>query len=171
MTLQIIKYGNYILRKECVNITLDYPDLPYIIDNMWITMFFNKGAGLAAPQVNLSIRLFIVDSLKKVFINPTIINESEETCSMIEGCLSIPGIKESVIRPVSIEMEYFDEDFIKHTEVFTGDDARVIQHEYDHIEGILFIDYLSPLKKKLIQGKLTSIKNTKSKLTNGTINK
>ena len=159
MILPIVPYGNSMLRRKCDNIEKGYPNLSTIIDNMWITMFASNGIGLAAPQVNLPIRLFIIETLKKVFINPEIVDKSLDSSLMKEGCLSIPGIGENIERPNSITIKYYDEDFILHKDNFDGMDARVIQHEYDHIEGKLFIDYVTGLKRKLIKGKLNDIVN------------
>ena len=159
MILPIVPYGNSMLRRRCDNIEKGYPNLLSIIDNMWITMFASNGIGLAAPQVNLPIRLFIVETIKKVFINPEIIDRSLDTCLMKEGCLSIPGIGENIERSSRITIKYRDEDYKLHKDSFEGIDARVIQHEYDHIEGKLFIDYVTGLKRKLIKGKLNDIVN------------
>lgn len=180
MILPIIAYGDPVLRKTGKEITKDYPDLDKLITNMWDTMYEAYGVGLAAPQVNYSIRLFIIDptpfaddesltiaekevlgSLKKVFINPTIIIEEGEEWAFNEGCLSIPEIREDVFRKPKITIEYQDEDFNSFRETYEGLAARVIQHEYDHIEGILFTDKLSSLKKRLIKGKLNDISKGK----------
>ena len=176
MILPIIAYGDPVLRKMGQGITKDYPDLEKLIINMWDTMYEAYGVGLAAPQVNYSIRLFIIDpspfaedenltdpekevlgNLKKVFINPKIIAEEGEEWAFNEGCLSIPEIREDVFRKPKITIEYQDEDFNSFRETYEGLAARVIQHEYDHIEGILFTDKLSSLKKRLIKGKLHEI--------------
>lgn len=160
MILPIVPYGKNILRKKCVEVSQDYPGLTSIIDNMWATLSSTYGVGLAAPQVNLGVRMFIIDGdTKKTFINPYISSYSVETCVMTEGCLSIPGIGEKIQRPSSINISYFDIDFMEHIEFFDGLDARIIQHEYDHIEGKLFIDYLSGLSKRLIKSKLNNIMN------------
>ena len=176
MILPIIAYGDPVLRKETEEITKDHPKLDAIIENMFETMYEARGIGLAAPQVSLSIRLFIVDAtpfhddedfteeeqnflatFKRAFINPRIIEESGDEWAFNEGCLSIPEVREDVFRQPEIVMEYQDENFKKHKETFKGIVARIIQHEYDHIEGILFTDKLSPLKKRLIKGKLSNI--------------
>ncbi len=170
MILPITLYGDPVLKKRADAIDATYPNLSDIIKNMWQTMYGASGVGLAAPQVSLSIRLFIVDTLqlkdnkkmefdgiKKVFINPTILSETGEEWKYEEGCLSIPGIREDVFRKETIQIHYFDENFNEHTEEFNSLNARVIQHEYDHIEGILFTDKLKPLKRKLLLGKLTKI--------------
>lgn len=180
MILPIIAYGDPVLRKPGQEITKDYPDLDKLIINMWDTMYEAYGVGLAAPQVNYSIRLFMIDpspfaedenltdpekevlsNLKKVFINPKIIAEEGEEWAFNEGCLSIPEIREDVFRKPRITIEYQDEDFNKLRETYEGLAARVIQHEYDHIEGILFTDKLSSLKKRLIKGKLSDISKGK----------
>ncbi len=175
MVIPIRVLGDVVLRKKCEKINSDYPELTTLIDNMFETMKAAYGVGLAAPQIGLPIRLFIVDvspmaddeeykdisqelkSFKKVFINAKIINQSGTKWKFNEGCLSIPNIREDVERLNTIEIEYFDENFVKHKEIFSDIRARVIQHEYDHIEGILFTDHLSSLKKKLIKRKLENI--------------
>jgi peptide deformylase len=175
MILPIVAYGNPVLKKGAKNITQDYPELDQFIYNMWETMYKASGVGLAAPQVGVGIRLFVVDAspfaedeelsqeekeqlsgFKKVFINPEL-EESGEEWAFNEGCLSIPEVREDIYRQEKIHITYFDEKFKEHQETFTGLPARVIQHEYDHIEGILFTDKLSPLKKRLIKGKLNNI--------------
>ena len=180
MILPVVAYGDPVLRKKGKENTQDYPKLDELIENMWETMYGAYGVGLAAPQIGLPIRLFIIDTspfaedeelsaeekkelegLKKVFINPTIISEEGDEWAFNEGCLSIPEIREDVFRKPDISIEYYDEDFNKHTENYTGLAARVIQHEYDHIEGILFTDKLSSLKKRLIKGKLANISKGK----------
>lgn len=182
MILPIIGYGDPVLRKKGEDITRDYPELKETISNMFETMYNAYGVGLAAPQVGLAIRLFIIDTkpfsededlnkeeqetlsqFKKVFINPLIIKEEGEEWGFNEGCLSIPEVREDVYRKEKITIEYYDEDFNKKTEVYDGLIARVIQHEYDHIEGILFTDRLSSLKKKLIQKKLQNIMEGKTR--------
>lgn len=172
--LPIVGYGNAVLRKKAVNITKDYPGLPEIIQNMFATMYSSEGVGLAAPQVNLSIRLFIVDGksfadedpqlndFRRVFINPQIMEESGEEWTFNEGCLSIPGIREDVLRKPVVTLKYIDENFKEHTESFNGIAARIIQHEYDHLEGVLFIDHLSAFKRRLLKGRLDDI--TKGKV-------
>ena len=176
MILPIRAYGDTVLRKKAHDISPDYPELKELIDNMFETMNAAHGIGLAAPQIGLDIRLFIVDvtplaaddedyediadelkDFKKVFINARILEESGNEWKFNEGCLSIPDVREDVSRKETILIEYFDENFVKHTETFSDIRARVIQHEYDHIEGVLFTDKLSPLKKKIIKGKLTKI--------------
>ena len=168
-------YGDPVLRKKCKDITPDYPELKTLIDNMFETMYDAHGIGLAAPQIGLDIRLFVIDirplaededyldiadklkDFKKVFINARILEESGKEWKFNEGCLSIPDVREDVLRKETILIEYLDENFVKHTETFSDMRARVIQHEYDHIEGILFTDKLSVLKKKIIKGKLNKI--------------
>lgn len=180
MILPIIAYGDPVLRKETEAITKDYPKLDELIGNMFETMYDARGVGLAAPQIGEAIRLFVVDAtpfeddedlseeeqkfvstFKKVFINAKILEESGDEWAFNEGCLSIPDVREDVFRQPNIVLEYQDENFKKHTESFSGIVARIIQHEYDHIEGILFTDKLSPLKKRLIKGKLANISKGK----------
>jgi peptide deformylase len=173
MILPIVAYGHPILKKVGSIIDNNYPEISSLIENMWETMYNAKGVGLAAPQIGLSVRLFIVDTIqiekegseftgmKKVFINPQLLEETGKEWSYEEGCLSIPNIHGDVIRLDQVRLKYFDEAFIEHTESFDGINARVIQHEYDHIEGKLFIEKLNPLKRRLIQKKLESIKKGK----------
>jgi len=170
MILAITAFGDPVLKKKAIDISADYPKLKELIANMYKTMYNAEGVGLAAPQVGLSIRLFIVDTeqledeskknfkgIRQAFINPQILEESGEVWKYEEGCLSIPGIRGDVWRQPKVRIKYQDEDFNWKEEVFDGMNARVIQHEYDHIEGILFTDHLLPLKKKLIAGKLAKI--------------
>ena len=166
MIYPVIIYGDPVLRKRAEEITKDYPELPKLIEDMFETMYKSNGVGIAAPQIGKSIRIFVVDGspmdeeledFKKVFINPEILEESEEEWKFEEGCLSIPGLREKVERPEEITLHYFDENFQEHEEVFDGLKARIIQHEYDHLEGILFTDHLSAFKKSLIKGKLNAI--------------
>ena len=175
MVLPIIGYGSIVLKTKAKEITADYPELNKLISDMYETMYDASGVGLAAPQIGKSIRLFVIDtspfdsddfeqnsgfevkSVKKTFINPVIINESGENSSFEEGCLSIPNIREHINRKSDITIRYQDENFIDHQETFAGILARVIQHEYDHLEGTLFTDKISPFKKKLIKGKLNNI--------------
>lgn len=169
MKYPVTVYGDPLLRKKAKPVDKDYEGLKEIIENMWETMYYSDGVGLAAPQVGLSIRIFIVDAssgadeepelkdFKKVFINPEIIETTGEEWIMNEGCLSLPEIREDVERPDVVRIKYFDENFVEHEEEFKGFAGRVIQHEYDHLDGILFIDYLSPLKKRLLKSKLNSI--------------
>ncbi|KVV15217.1 peptide deformylase [Flavobacterium sp. TMP13] len=176
MILPIIGYGDPVLRKVGENVTAEHPNLKETITNMYETMSNACGVGLAAPQVALPLRLFVIDtapfsddedleeeeqkelkSFRKTFINAKIIKEEGELWSFNEGCLSIPDVREDVFRHEKITIEYCEEDFVMKTEVFDGLIARVIQHEYDHIEGVLFTDKISSLKKRLIQKKLKNI--------------
>ena len=175
MILPIVAFGTPILRKKCVDITPEYPELETLLANMWETMYEASGVGLAAPQINKAIRLFLIDTtpfvddeeeteeviVKQTFINARIIEESGEKWDFNEGCLSIPEIREDITRKSSIMIEYFDENFKQHTDVFDGLAARVIQHEYDHINGVLFIDKISPLRKRMIRSKLIDISKGK----------
>ena len=173
MKLPIYIYGHPVLREMGVDITPEYEGLSELISNMWETMYFSDGIGLAAPQIGRAIRLFVIDAdpmkedfpeckgLKQTFINARIISRSEESQAENEGCLSIPGIHEKVTRPSTITIEYLDENFQPHTETYSGFAARVIQHEYDHIEGILFIDQIAAIRKQLIKGKLTNLQKGK----------
>lgn len=181
MILPITAYGNSILRQRCEDITPDYPELKELIGNMWETLYASHGVGLAAPQINKPIRLFLVDTvhvmnqmddeekkeyegdegIKEVFINAHITKLDGEPWAYEEGCLSIPKIREDVDRPETVTISYMDEHFQPQEKTFTGLSARVIQHEYDHIEGKLFIDYLKPLKKRLLQKRLKDISRGK----------
>lgn len=173
MIYPIVIYGNPVLRKVAKDIEKDYPDLEKFIEDMWDTMYVSDGVGLAAPQVGKSVRLFVIDGspfsedepdldgFKKVFINAKITDTSDEEIGMNEGCLSIPLLREDVNRPVKIRIEYYDENFEFHDEWFDGMIARVIQHEYDHLEGIMFTDKVAPIKKRLIKGKLQAISKGK----------
>jgi len=180
MLLPIIAYGHPVLKRKAEVISKDFPNLKELIDNMFETMYNASGVGIAAPQIGQSIRLFIVDtspfseddslsdkeknqlkSFKKIFINPEIIEQSGDDWSFDEGCLSIPNIRESVLRQPEIKIQYFDENFIKHVQSFDGLLARVIQHEYDHVEGVLFTDKLSSFKKQLLKKKLLKISSGK----------
>lgn len=174
MQLPIYLYGNQVLRKATQPITPDYPGLNDLIANMFETMSKADGVGLAAPQVGLSIRLFVLDltpmadenekyaDYKKTFINPEILTFSEDTCTMEEGCLSVPDIHENVSRSNSIRIRYQDEHFVNHEDTFEGYEARVIQHEYDHLEGKVFTDRVSPIRKQLIKSKLVGIAKGKT---------
>ena len=179
MILPVVAYGDPVLKKEGKEITKDFPKLNELIDNMFETMYEASGVGLAAPQIGESIRLFVIDAspfaepdeeddepdpraegldgLKKVFINPIIEEESGEEWGFNEGCLSIPKIREEVFRKEKITISYYDENWALKEEVYDGYAARIIQHEYDHIDGILFTDHLSPLKKRLLKNKLQNI--------------
>ncbi len=180
MTLPIVAYGDPVLRKVGKEINKQYPQLDELLTNMWETMYNANGVGLAAPQIGLPIRLFLVDTtpfaddeelseeerkklngFKKAFINAKIEKEVGEEWTFNEGCLSIPDIREDIKRMDTITVSYLDENFKEHTETYDGLLARVIQHEYDHIEGILFTDKLSPLKKRLLKGRLNNISKGK----------
>jgi len=175
MILPIVAFGSPILRKKCIDIDSEYAELELLIKDMKETMHEANGVGLAAPQINIKIRLFLIDTaaffedqeepdekiIRKVFINPIIIEEKGEDWKYNEGCLSIPDIREDVIRKSIITIKYFDENFKKHTNTYTGLTARVIQHEYDHIEGVLFTDKISALRKRMIKGKLLDISKGK----------
>jgi peptide deformylase len=184
MILPIVAYGAPVLRKMCKDIDADYPGLDKLIEDMWETMYASNGVGLAAPQINKDIRLFVMDSvqifenleedelglypdgpgIKKVFINAHIVDLEGEEWAYNEGCLSIPKIREDVYRQETVILQYLDEQFVEHTESFNGITARVILHEYDHIDGKLFIDYIKPLRRKLLQGKLNDINKGKIKV-------
>lgn len=169
MILPIYLYGQPVLREVCEDIPQDYPNLNTLIENMFETMYEAEGIGLAAPQIGLNKRIFVIDleplaeddakyaGFKKVFINPQIIEYIGEEVKMEEGCLSIPGIHEAVLREGTIRIQYFDENFVKYDEVYSDFFARCIQHEYDHIEGKLFIDKISPIRKQLIKKKLDNM--------------
>lgn len=182
MIVPIVGYGDPVLRKVGEEISADYPNLKGIIDNMYDTMYNAYGVGLAAPQIGLAIRLFVIDTepfsdsedltkeeqeqlkgFKKTFINAKMLKEEGEEWGFNEGCLSIPDVREDVYRNEKITIEYYDEDFNKKTEVYDGLIARVIQHEYDHIEGILFTDLISTLKRTLIKKKLQNIMDGKAR--------
>lgn len=184
MILPIVAYGAAILRKPAMDITKEHEGFEQLLADMWETMYYSNGVGLAAPQINKDIRLFVVDSaqvfehledgekgkypdgpgIKKVFINAHAVAYDGEEWSYNEGCLSIPKIREDIMRPDSITLNYLDENFEPHTETFYGITGRIIQHEYDHTEGKLFIDYLKPLKKKMLKGKLNDISKGKTKV-------
>jgi len=169
MILPIVAYGHPTLRRVAEDIEKGHPGLQELIDNMFETMYYSEGVGLAAPQVNQSIRLFIIDTapyeqehpelkgFKKVFINPYIIEESGEEWAFNEGCLSIPEIREDVMRKPELRLQYQDMDFNEHDEKFNGILARIIQHEYDHLEATLFVDRISSLRKMLLRRKLNDI--------------
>ncbi|MCM4168777.1 Peptide deformylase [Arenibacter antarcticus] len=183
MILPIIAYGDPVLRKVAEDIAQDYPNLEGLISNMWDTMYNANGVGLAAPQIGLPIRLFMVDTtpfsddeeleekeqkalkdFKRVFINAHIVEETGEEWAFNEGCLSIPDIREDVSRKDTLTISYLDADFKPCTETYDGLLARVIQHEYDHIEGVLFTDKLSTLKKRLLKSRLVNISKGKVKV-------
>jgi len=177
MILPVVAYGHPVLRKVCEDITPDYPGLQQLIADMWETMYHANGVGIAAPQVNRPIRLFVVDTIqivegfddedrrrhpserpvKQVFINARKMEESGNPWAYNEACLSIPKVREDITRGETLRLRYLDEHFNEHEETFDGITARVILHEYDHIDGKLFIDYLPPLKKRLIKKKLEDI--------------
>jgi peptide deformylase len=170
MIYPITAFGDPVLKAKAKEIPNDYADLKKLVADMFDTMYNAHGVGLAAPQISKSLRLFVIDSapfaedeaakaagVKRAFLNPKIIQEEGEPWAFEEGCLSIPGVRENVVRKPKITISYFDEDWQQHEETFDGMPARIIQHEYDHIEGVLFTDYLSALKKRLLKGRLTKI--------------
>lgn len=171
MILPIYAYGQPVLKKVAEEIDKDYPGLQELIENMWETMYNADGVGLAAPQIGLSIRLFMIDTtqirddyedgIKQVFINAEKIEENGKNWPYEEGCLSIPDVRGEVERPETVTIEYYDENFVLHEKTFDGMNARVIQHEYDHIDGILFTDKLKPIKKRLVKKKLDNVKKGK----------
>jgi len=173
MIYPIYLYGHPVLRRATEEVTPEYPNLKEVIENMFATVGKASGIGLAAPQVGLAIRLFIVDldpfkdeypeyaGMRKVVINPEFLERSEETVVMEEGCLSVPDINEKVERSVKVKVKYYDENFVEHIEEHDDWMARVMQHEYDHIDAHLFIDRISPLRRRLIKGKLTAIQKRK----------
>jgi peptide deformylase len=177
MILPVVAYGDPVLRKIGEDIDKDYPNLDKLIENMWDTMYNAEGVGLAAHQIGKPIRLFVIDAspfveegdedyefvkdFKRVFINAKIVEEKGEEWGFNEGCLTIPDVHEDVYRHETIVIEYYDENWNFHSEEISGLAARVVQHEYDHIEGILFTDHLSGLKKRLIKGKLNNISKGK----------
>ena len=173
MKLPIYIYGHPVLREVGTDISPDYEGLQQLLEDMWETMYFSDGIGLAAPQIGRAIRLFVIDAdpmaesypeckgLKQTFINARIVESSEETLAEDEGCLSIPGIHERVTRPATITIEYVDANFEPHRETYSGFAARVIQHEYDHIEGVLFTDKIAAIRRQLIKGKLTNLQKGK----------
>lgn len=180
MILPIVAYGDPVLKKKAVEIDKDYPKLEALIANMYETMYGASGVGLAAPQIGLAIRIFLVDAspfaededltedekaqlidFKKTFINPVILEEEGDEWVFNEGCLSIPDVREDVFRQPKIKIQYQDEDFNTNVEEYDGLIARIIQHEYDHIEGVLFTDKLSSFKKRLLKGKLQNISKGK----------
>ena len=173
MILPIYAYGQAVLRKKGEFIDRDYPDLERLISDMWETMYHASGVGLAAPQIGRPIRLFLVDTIqlmeegeegqgiKKVFINAEKVEEAGTPWTYEEGCLSIPEVRGDVDRPPQIRLRYVDEDFERREEVFTGMNARVVQHEFDHIDGVLFVERLKPLKRRLIRRKLDNIRKGK----------
>ncbi|SDB20674.1 peptide deformylase [Flavobacteriaceae bacterium MAR_2010_188] len=180
MILPIVAYGDPVLKKKCEEVSPEHPELKEHIANMYETMYHAKGVGIAAPQIALPLRIFIVDTspfaedddfteeeknalkdFRKTFINAEILEEEGEEWAFNEGCLSIPEVREDVYRQPKIKIQYVDENFVVHTETYDGLIARVIQHEYDHIEGKLFTDKLSSFKKRLLKGKLNNISKGK----------
>jgi peptide deformylase len=180
MIYPIYVYGTPVLRKKTVEIGRDYPDLQKLITDMYETMKYSEGVGLAAPQIGLAIRLFVVDAtgsgkeeegfdeddedlsdFKKAFINPKITKYWGDVWTFNEGCLSIPDLREDVDRPEKVRIQYYDEAFNFHDEEFDGVRARIIQHEYDHLEGIMFVDKINPLRKRLVTGRLNAISKGK----------
>ncbi|MFW5793639.1 MAG: peptide deformylase [Bacteroidota bacterium] len=169
MILPIVAYGDPVLTTKAEEIKADQAGLQELISDMWETMYYAEGVGLAAPQIGQSIKLFIVDAdpfaedepdlkgFKKVFINPVITEKSGEDVLFNEGCLSFPGLREDIYRKPDIKIKYFDENFIEHEEQYSGIAARIIQHEYDHIEGIVMVNRISPLKRRIIKNKLGNI--------------
>lgn len=169
MILPIYTYGNPVLRKIAEPISADYPNLKELVNNMYETMYNAEGVGLAAPQIGLPIRVIVIDlapfkedrpelgDFKITLINPEILEESEEEIAFDEGCLSIPGISETVVRPEYIKIRYFDTDFVEHELELDDFKARVVQHEFDHLEGRLFTDRVKPLRRQLLKSKLTNI--------------
>ena len=184
MKLPIVAYGHPVLRTMCPDITPEYPELKKLIADMWETMYHSNGVGVAAPQINKAIRLFVVDTvqivegfdeddikefpnekgIKAVFINAHKIEETGEPWAYNEGCLSIPKVREDVLRGERVRLSYLDENFVAQEAEFDGITARVILHEYDHIDGKLFIDYIAPLKKRLLKKKLDDITNGKVRM-------
>jgi peptide deformylase len=169
MIYPIVVYGHPILKKIAAEIDKDFPDLNQLIADLFETMYYSEGLGLAAPQIGKSIRIFVIDGrpaaedepsladFKKAFINPHITERSGDLMPMNEGCLSIPNLREEVLREAYVRINYYDENWQFHDEQFEGYKARIIQHEYDHLDGILFPDRLTPLRRRLLKGKLTAI--------------
>jgi peptide deformylase len=174
MILPITVYGNPVLRKVCTEIDKNYEGLQELIENMFETMHTAEGVGLAAPQIDRAIRLFVIDAnvmaeddpsllgFKRAFINAKIVSQEGEVWAFNEGCLSIPGVREDVLRPEKIHIQYYDENWEYHDEWMEGVQARIVQHEYDHVEGIMFTDKIAPIKKRILKGKLTGM--TKGKV-------
>ena len=183
MILPIVAYGHPTLKAVAQDITPDYPELEKLLSDMWETLAHSEGVGLAAPQVNKSIRLFIVDGnpfypdypdgkdFKQVFINAELLETFGDDVPFKEGCLSVPNIYEEVMRPDGIRIKYLDENFVEHVEEFTGIRARIIQHEYDHLEGRVFTDRLSPIKKMVIKRQLNDIASGKFRADYKTVRK
>lgn len=181
MTYPIVIYGHPVLRKTARDIDREYPDLKQLISDMFETMYNSEGLGLAAPQIGKSIRIFIIDGapageddpelaeFKRAFINPHIIERTGDLMPMTEGCLSIPNMREEVNREFRIRIKYYDENWEFHDEVYEGYKARIIQHEYDHLDGILYTDKVNPLRKRLIKNKLIAISKGKFEVSYKTI--
>ena len=177
MILPVYLYGQPVLRKEAGEVPMDYPDLKQLVANMFETMYNADGVGLAAPQVGLSLRLLVIDAdvmgddfpeckgFKRAMINPVFLEKSEEEVLMEEGCLSLPGVHEKVARSVKVRVKYLDEDLVEHDEIVEGYLARVMQHEFDHLDGKMFIDHLSPLRRQMIKGKLNAMLKGKAHCT------
>jgi peptide deformylase len=173
MILPIVAYGHPVLKKIAVDIDREYPELQTVIADMYETMYHTSGVGLAAPQINKSIRLFVVDTnpfapdypdgkdFKQTFINPQVISTFGDDVPFTEGCLSLPNLYEEVIRKDSVRIKYLDEQFVEHEEVFSGIRSRVIQHEYDHLQGHVHVDRINPIRKLLLNGKLRDISEGK----------
>ena len=171
MIYPVTVFGDPILRKKAIPITKDFQDLKGFVQNMFETMYNSDGVGLAAPQVGQAIRIFVLDTtaaeedelpgIKQAFINPEILKKSGDEWVMNEGCLSLPEIREDVLRPETVQIKYLDEDFNEHDEIYSGFSSRVIQHEYDHLDGIMFVDYLNPLKRRILKSKLIAISKGK----------
>lgn len=174
MIMPIYLYGHSELRKPTEELDRDYPELGQLIENMFQTMYRAEGIGLAGPQVGLSLRLFVVDGTplkedmpdmiegRRVFINPRIVEQSEETAQYEEGCLSLPGVHEKVSRPARITVHYYDELWAEHTDTFEGFFARMVEHEYDHLEGHVFTDHISPIRRQMISTRLNRIAKGKA---------
>jgi len=181
MIYPVVVYGHPVLRKVSTEIEKDHPELESFIDDMFETMYASDGIGLAAPQVGKSIRLFVIDAspleedepelkdFKKVFINPKIFDKTGEHSAFNEGCLSIPNIREEVVREPRIRIQYYDQDFNFYDEEYDGTISRIIQHEYDHLEGILFTDLVAPIRKRLLRSKLQAISRGKFEASYKTI--
>lgn len=171
MIYPVTVFGDPVLRKKAEPITRNFKDLKEFIENMFDTMYNSDGVGLAAPQVGQPIRIFVLDTttdeedepagIVKAFINPEILKKTGDEWVMNEGCLSLPEIREDVLRPETVRIKYLDEDFNEHEEEYSGFTSRVIQHEYDHLDGIMFVDYLNPLKRRILKSKLTAISKGK----------
>lgn len=174
MILPIYLYGQPVLRRPSEEVEMDQAELKQLVADMFETLTQADGCGLAAPQIGKSLRLFIVDgtelaedypecaNFKQAFVNPEILEESEETIAYSEGCLSLPGISENVVRPVSVHVHYFDVDGNEHDEWLEGFNSRIFQHEYDHIEGNVFTDKISPIRRQFVKGKLVNIAKGKT---------